>query len=150
MRISITGKQHKVDHQLIRKALQWYARDLIPDLTAQIKIELHIVNNLIRDADMDAAVTWIAEPVKPRRFEIHLDSRLSVKRCFEILAHEMVHVKQFARGELVDNPGGKTAKWQGKRVTIRDDDGYWTQPWEIEAYGRQPGLYTRFRRDTGV
>jgi hypothetical protein len=61
----------------------------------------------------------------------------------------MVHVKQFATGELVDNPSGKTVKWQGKRVTLRDDDGYWTLPWEIEAYGRELGLFVRWAAANG-
>ena len=99
---------------------------------------------------MDAAVTWLEEPVRPRKFIMEVDAGLGLERMLEMLAHEMVHVKQFATGELVDNPGSKTVKWLGKRVSLRDDDGYWTLPWEIEAYGRQPGLYARFCRHKGI
>jgi hypothetical protein len=81
---------------------------------------------------------------------MEVDADLDLDRTLEMLAHEMVHVKQFALGELVDNPSGKTVKWQGKRVSVRDDDGYWTLPWEIEAYGRQPGLCARFCRHKGI
>ena len=136
--------------KVLRSALQWYARDLMPQLTTKIKLELNIVENLIRDEQMDAAVTWLENPVKPRKFVMEVDADLGLERTLEMLAHEMVHIKQFATGELVDNPSGKTVKWMGKRVSVRDDDGYWTLPWEIEAYGRQPGLYARFCRHKGI
>jgi ABC-type uncharacterized transport system substrate-binding protein len=135
---------------VLRSALQWYARDLMPQLTTKISIELNIVANLVRDEQMDAAVTWLEDPVKPRQFVMEVDADLDLDRTLEMLAHEMVHVKQFAFGELIDNPSGKTVKWQGKRVSVRDDDGYWTLPWEIEAYGRQPGLFARFCRHKGI
>ena len=150
MRIKIEGTHNKVHAKVLRSALQWYARDLMPQLTTKISIELNIVANLVRDEQMDAAVTWLEDPVKPRKFVMEIDADLSLDRTLEMLAHEMVHVKQFAFGELVDNPSGKTVKWQGKRVSVRDDDGYWTLPWEIEAYGRQPGLFARFCRHKGI
>jgi hypothetical protein len=150
LRIKIEGTHNKVHAKVLRSALQWYARDLMPQLTTKISIELNIVANLVRDEQMDAAVTWLEDPVKPRKFVMEIDADLSLDRTLEMLAHEMVHVKQFAFGELVDNPSGKTVKWQGKRVSVRDDDGYWTLPWEIEAYGRQPGLFARFCRHKGI
>lgn len=55
------------------------------------------------------------------------------------LAHEMVHVKQFAKGhfQIVD---GKRY-WKGKRVTNRVK--YLDQPWEVEAFSRQEILFRR-------
>ena len=143
MRIKITGKHRSLDSKVLRSALQWYARDLMPQLTTKVSIELNIVHNLINKENMDAGVTWLGQPDRPRKFVMEVDSRLGKRRTLEILAHEMVHVKQFATGELIDNPSCKTVKWQGKRVSVRDDDGYWTLPWELEAYGRAPGLYAR-------
>ena len=150
MRIDIQGTHKKVHAKVLRSALQWYARDLMPQLTTKIHLELNVTENLIRDEEMDAAVTWLQDPVKPRKFVMEIDAGLSLERTLEMLAHEMVHVKQFATGELVDSSSGKTVKWQGKRVSVRDDEGYWTLPWEIEAYGRQPGLYARFCRHKGI
>ena len=57
----------------------------------------------------------------------------------ETLAHEMVHVKQYARRELkprVDCWMGKT--YNPKKVS------YWDLPWEIEAHGRETGLFVRY------
>jgi hypothetical protein len=150
MRIEVNGQHKNVNTLLLRSALQWYARDLMPLLTTKLKLELNILKDLVKNENMDAAVTWLEDPIRPRQFIMEIDSNLSFERTLEMLAHEMVHVKQFATGELVDNPSGKTVKWQGRRVAVRDDDGYWTLPWEIEAYGRQPGLYARFCRHKGI
>lgn len=53
------------------------------------------------------------------------------------LAHEMVHVKQFARGELNES----LTKWKNKDCS---DTEYWDQPWEIEARKLQYDLVIKF------
>ena len=67
------------------------------------------------------------------------------------LAHEMVHAKQLITGELVDHgiqltTAGdvhtlvKVTEWKGQNMTnVAYDD----QPWEIEAYAKERGLYER-------
>lgn len=55
------------------------------------------------------------------------------------LAHEMVHVKQFAKGQF-QIVGGKYF-WMGKRVTKRTQ--YLDQPWELEAFSRQEIIFRR-------
>jgi hypothetical protein len=67
--------------------------------------------------------------IKPQSFE-----RMGVT-----LAHEMVHVKQLAKGTL------KTIKgvnyWNGKRYGKRTK--YLDMPWEIEAFSKQELLFRR-------
>ena len=60
-----------------------------------------------------------------------------------VLAHEMVHVKQYAKGEMKDYIRMKSVKFQGKIYNDEEMD-YWDHPWEIEAHGREKGLYYRF------
>ena len=55
------------------------------------------------------------------------------------LAHEMVHVKQFAKGQFQVVDG--THYWMGKRVTKRTK--YLDQPWELEAFARQEIIFRR-------
>jgi len=55
----------------------------------------------------------------------------------------MVHLKQYAKGELKDYARVKSIKWKGQ-VYDEDRIDYWDHPWEIEAYGRERGLYIRF------
>ena len=56
------------------------------------------------------------------------------------LAHEMVHLKQFVRGELFDYETGRV-QWKTKsfgRVHYEDS------PWEREAYRLEDKLYEKF------
>ena len=81
--------------------------------------------------------------VKLREFEIGVRSTLSKRETLIILAHEMFHLKQFATGEMKDMAGFKVSKWRGEKI-YRDDIEYWDMPWEIEAHGREKGLYYMF------
>ena len=52
----------------------------------------------------------------------------------------MVHLKQYAKGELSNEL--ITAKWQGKTYKISGSlEDYLNYPWEIEAFGREHGMY---------
>ncbi len=67
--------------------------------------------------------------LKPQSFE-----RLGVT-----LAHEMVHVKQIAKGYLKTVNG--VNYWNGRRYSNRTK--YLNQPWEIEAFSKQELLFRR-------
>jgi hypothetical protein len=79
---------------------------------------------------------------RPRTFEIELHSKMKLRRTLEVLAHEMVHVKQYARGELYVGAYSGKHRWQGKWVS--DNINYWDAPWEIEAHGRESGLFIQY------
>jgi len=51
----------------------------------------------------------------------------------------MVHVKQFAKGQL--RTEGQVRYWNGKRY--RKNTKYLDQPWEQEAFARQEILFRR-------
>jgi hypothetical protein len=63
---------------------------------------------------------------------------------FKVLAHEMVHVKQHAKGEAKDKfkKDKYITVWFGEKYD--DDTSYWDQPWEIEAYGLENSLVAKF------
>jgi len=74
------------------------------------------------------------------------------KNIMKYLAHELVHVKQYALGEMVDVPSGG-CMWKGQlypddKVMAADRTiykwEYFEAPWELEAYGRMEGLYAMF------
>ena len=82
---------------------------------------------------------WIDDNHFPREFAITIDATLSKRETFEALAHEMVHVKQFALGELIWPEHNKYPKWFGKRINY-EHTSYWDLPYEVEAHGREKGL----------
>lgn len=73
-----------------------------------------------------------------RTFEIEVDKNLPLRTLLTTVAHEMVHVKQYARKQLREN-----YNWQGK-LYKPEKVSYWDQPWEIEAHGRETGLFVRW------
>jgi len=77
-----------------------------------------------------AGIDTILVVLKPRRNLIELGVTL---------AHELVHVRQLAKGILRMTPQGK--KWRGKFYSRRTP--YLDQPWEQEAFARQEIIFRR-------
>lgn len=80
--------------------------------------------------------------IDDREFEIEINRTLRLRRLLETVAHEMVHVKQYARHEMKE-----PRVWKGKILDKSIE--YWDLPWEIEAHGREVGLFIRWCEDTG-
>ena len=94
------------------------------------------------------AMGYCLETDNNRTFEIELDRKLSLRKLMETLAHEMVHVKQYARREMNDWQYKEVYyKWKGTYVP--DSTNYWDLPWEIEANGREVGLFIRWCEQAG-
>lgn len=82
------------------------------------------------------------------RYRIVIRKSMSLKEQLTTLAHELVHVKQFATGQFCPFDYGNKRKWMHRMVNCNDLD-YWDYPWEIDAYGREPGLYHRYMLHVG-
>jgi hypothetical protein len=73
-----------------------------------------------------------------REISMMLDSRLGESDLIQCIAHEMVHVKQIAKGQLtIDNRNNQ--RWLGQRVNVV----YHERPWEQEAFSRERLLAAR-------
>ena len=114
------------------------------DLNKQISVKLKIIRKSVINYEDDCAnMEWMDNNRQPRRFviNIYVPPKVSLRYIIGTLAHEMVHVKQFVRNELIDLPSTdynvsvfKNKKYNLNRVA------YYDQPWEIEAFGRERGL----------
>ena len=94
--------------------------------------------------DIIEGMNGVCAKTGEKEITIALCSRLPDYKLFTTLAHEMVHVKQFALGEMKDGISSAYTYWQGSQISEEDND-YWDLPWEIEAHGREKGLFTRFK-----
>jgi hypothetical protein len=72
-------------------------------------------------------------------FVVVIKSSMSLKDVGLTLAHELVHVRQMARGILKIKNG--VNYWRGKRYTKRVK--YLNQPWEQDAFARQEMVLRR-------
>ena len=133
----------------LEEAARFFAAQLLHPRTVQkLEIDLEIVRTL----DVTGECISEDDHKNPRYFTIRL-KRQPLDEMIKTLAHEMVHVKQYAKNELGKElalaRGGKglriVTRWQGEFWTpSKKEDGYWDAPWEIEAYGREVGLHHKW------
>lgn len=94
---------------------------------------IYTITNLAKKDQLNGATFKIG----PKEISIGLDSRLGMHQLTQTLAHEMVHVKQHAKGQLTQKVSKRTGKttnfWLGQKCS-KD---YYNTPWEIEAYSRE-------------
>ena len=139
MQLSIVGCPDKQQFRpYVKRAALFYAQELIKPKMLE-NIFLRIKFNPKIDAHGYASVIEFSRSNKPRQFEIELHPGIGAGEILKTLSHEMVHIKQYVHGEVnID-----LTRWKGSRV---DQPDYWFQPWEIEAYGMQAGLFTKFAK----
>ena len=112
----------------------------------KLVIDVHFKKGLFKSQNTHGNCIWEDEHRNAREFTIYLEPDQKLALLLNTLAHELVHVKQWAKGEyyeLVSQP--KVYKFNGKRVDTSKVD-YWDTPWEIEAHGRSIGLVVQWVR----
>ena len=132
-----TKKQRELSASIAR----FTARQLMSKrLMKNIYVEIKLIPRLLEKEEVYGDSIYEDDNWRPREFTIQADSKLKLRRLLETIAHEMVHVKQFAKGEMVDVVRANKIRWHG--VDFDDEDkSYYDQPWEIEAHGREMGLF---------
>ena len=90
---------------------------------------------------------WMDRRTKPREFLITLDRRLDEETILIMLAHEMVHVKQYAYKQLKHNVRSlEKVIWKGRYVNEKKVK-YERLPWEREAFSMEDGLFIMYVAD---
>ena len=152
MIITITGTKSERRKGLLAAATKFYAHLLLPKRTVEcLNVEV-ILNSRMRDCGNCMSD---GNDKSPKEFQIELQTGYdrNEEDIFKTLAHEMVHLKQYARNELkasiaisqVATGLSFGTTWMGKFYEFKKNQhGYWDAPWEIEAYGRELGLYVRW------
>jgi hypothetical protein len=153
MNVTIKGKHLTAEKRaLVADLAQWCTIKLLgPRLSKNIQLSIHTVGPTIYNRDRLYGTTEVDEDderSRPRSFKIIITSRFEILRTLMIVAHEMVHVKQYARGELGYCSRSGKSKWQGTKI-CEDATEYWDLPWEIEAHGREKGLVYMWARERG-
>ncbi len=130
MTIRIIGGT-KNQKKYTRSMVKFCIKTLMPRMTTlDITIKLKRPNG---------ALGYCLELDDKRTFEIEADRTQRMRRLLETIAHEMVHVKQYARREL--HPVQNVTSTFPNEIKTTD---YWDLPWEIEAHGREVGLFVRW------
>lgn len=141
MQLRIIGQSPKITRKELRYATKWIAGKLMsPQLIPHLKL------SIILKPIKSMGLVEVVEPENyrpPREFKIYIDQKESRPNIIKTIGHELVHVKQYAKGELKEPYRGAAIKWKGRNFDT-DQLEYWDQEWEIEAYGREYGLWKRY------
>lgn len=138
MQIYTTGKSVKLSRRELRYAVNWMGNLILKRLADSITVTISYEPL----KDLKGTAELLDKIHSPRKFKIRLDPRLSRSSQLKTLAHELVHVKQYARNELKDYPN-RASKWKDK-VVHEENTHYYDLPWEIEATGMEFGVYMRY------
>ena len=151
MRITVIGGTEDQATELTSAAYFFARRLMHPNLVRALNVDINVVK---RHSTLGMCDTSANDRGKYRDFEITLRSRRGDPDICQTLAHEMIHVKQYATGQLSSDAvliakAGKllyTTLWMNEAwIPCGDESHYYDSPWEIEAYGREVGLYYRWR-----
>ncbi len=138
--IQIKESCKSVSNKEIKSASHFYCERLLGALSRNINVTIIFEN--MKDAMGTAEIIGQDDP--PNKFRIKLRKDMGYKMTMEILAHEWVHIKQFAKKEtLLFQNEDDAFMFHGKYYKVSDFD-YYELPDEIEAFGRQYGLYTKW------
>lgn len=149
MHVEVVGSRSKKLKKLIIEAVQFYCALLMTKRMCD-SLEIYVFLKKKLDNDFTGLCMYIDHHEGKRTFEIELSKGFTVRETLCSLAHEVVHMKQFAKGELKDTMVTATvSKWMGVEIDESKVD-YWDLPFEIEAYGRERGLYSRFAISKGL
>jgi len=140
MRLSIVGCPDKERFRpYVKRAIMFYAHELLSTKMME-NIDLKVkFDKSIKDCYGYASVEARTDSGKARDFLIEINPVIGGRAILKALAHEMVHIKQYAYDETNDN----LTRWKGMPMNCDFAD-YWRQPWEIEAYGIEAGLFRKF------
>ena len=145
MKLTIKGRTTKrVKRSLIAHAARWYGRHLFDKkIYRKMKLTVHFKTMPI---DILGECGY-KDPKKCNyKYEIELNRDMGERRILTTLAHEMVHARQYASGDYVAykrESMSHLVKWNDYVYDLNEVD-YWDLPWEIDASGRELGLYIRF------
>lgn len=132
---------------LTESIAEFSLKKLLPR-TQNLQVTIQLIPNLSAKHGVEGDCLPIDdECTPPKDFLVRIDSTLPLRSMLSTVAHELVHVKQFSRGELYDSTVKDRTRWQGEWLKRTPD--YYDLPWEIEAYGREVGLFVRWAEEKG-
>ena len=149
MLISIGGyrSQNKKLKMLLEKAASFYGTKLMSRrLYNNIELSIVLTRKMKKKEGCYGTCHFEDNEWRPREFMIELDGgpRRSLEMLLMTLAHEMIHLKQWARGEMQDYARKPAMRrWKSKTYDVRKID-YADEPWEKEAYRLEEKLYKEF------
>jgi hypothetical protein len=142
----ITFRGGTKEQKKLAKSLAEFCLDKLISSRLSNTLDIRIVfkPTLYKKTDSYGETTYYEDSnIPPKDFLIEIDSKLKMRSMLETIAHELVHVKQWATGEMRETKDNFITKFK-KDIVNSNKVSYWDQPWEIEAMGREEGLFIQW------
>ncbi len=149
MNIRIRGDASKRFQRIVKEACE-FALGHFFDREALRKISIRVVlrPDLLKTTGFRGFCLF-PNNTSARNFTIHLHSSVIHPIMLLSLFHELVHIKQFIQADLTYSSSTDKYRWAGKWANFNKCH-YYDLPWEIEAHGREKGLYIRWVQKTAI
>ena len=94
---------NKAVRRLIETAAWFYAEKLMGKrLMESLEITINLKKNLLSKEGFEGTAMWEDDSYRPKEFTIEIDTTAKIRNILITLAHEMVHVKQWAKNEMYE------------------------------------------------
>ena len=132
-----TTQQRQMCRDLVRFALPYLMKQSQID---KLSIRINIKKDYVAKEGCYGIcdVNDVEKRGRPKSFSLSVDGSMLIRHILTTVAHELVHVKQYATGELVYRNSTGESYWHGEKID--DNLNYWLHPWEIEAAGWERNL----------
>ena len=149
--IHITGGNAR-KRKLVKQAARWML-----GYTLGTRLANNIILNItleegLRDTRFYGSVVWEDANHRPREYDMELCNYLKDRMLYRVLAHEIVHIRQYATGDLKDLvTQADYCKWKNKMILTegRGKVNYFDLPWEIEARRDQEVILSDWKKAHG-
>lgn len=139
-----TSGLSKIQQKISREFSNFVMRKFFPRSYHSFSIKIKGICDLVKKEETYADCMYEYIDPRPKDFVIRIDNNLDNEMFVKTLAHELTHVKQWAKGEMkIYERNFKVTRWQNQKIR-HDLINYFDMPWEIEAHGREHGLYAQY------
>lgn len=144
MIIDVIGKSKHLDHEECTQMIDFMTSFLLSPVQ---KRHLYITQSFHQDdavPNLDAYINVIDDAKRPKEFFIWTKPSRPYADQAKAIAHELVHMKQYHCREVCPKTGAILSAELRSLQNVASNDPYWESPAEVEAYGREVGLYNRW------
>jgi len=139
MYLDVKGFSRKQE-RIVTDATLFFINKLIHPNTLRV-LELTIVRKKIW---ADGFCQYEDSNIRPRSFILEISNQLEGEELIKTIAHELVHVKQYVKGELKERHKPNYYHMWHKELVIVNDDNFYDVPWEVEARKFESDLYNLY------
>ena len=130
MYVNVEGVKSTQCIDLIERVVQYAKDQLMPEIR-KLFIDVEVIDGFCMAEGINGETIYEGEG---RHVTIAIDPDMPFEEFITTLLHEMVHVKQYIKGELTNS------SWKGEYFT----GSYKDSPWEKEAYELEQSLLQGF------